>query len=413
MKRMLVIMLALVLISLPMTASAQSIQPVILGSTYTLPAGIESAVLQQLTNNPPQHLTGNYVVTYLERRGPESWFVSVAATTASAPGDFAITENMVWAGTLIITQTGPDQWNGEYIAHHAGKVMASLAQNGGGASITLPFQPGSNAVFGIAGVHGQSESWGVTGMVFVDLVGGANLGSNVMSDAVYAAEGGTIDFLCKDDKNVAVRIVGTKETMLYDHILDNSNLTMSHSFSTGELMGTLRHGTFTGTVPVTCGGASQGANNYHVHWGFVPKNGQFQAGQWVLNVSKEEWSDATTTVHPGQWITNSGDYIPAGTGGDDVPTGTISSPNFWDMTITGLYAVTRGILGVLPEHTANGIAVAMIQGVGIVLRIFYTIADTVLDLTVAFIVFGAILILEGLRLFMVTLRFFKKYIPVM
>jgi hypothetical protein len=417
MRRICIILALLFALVLPGSVHADA--PIILlGSTVNLPEGLSQAVIATLQTNRPND-TPYYVITYIQAESSSVWLVCVAATSVDNPTDFDISENLLWAGTLRITQSVAGQWQGEYVTAgrpHAPK-MAALSSidslgTGGGAFVKFPIQPGANAMYGISGVHGQGE-YGSSGVVFVDLLGGSNMGSNVMSDRAYASATGVVDYLCKDDMNVAMRVdSGSGEVYYYVHLLNNSNLTLGHSFSVGSLLGSLKHGTFTGSDPVRCGAANQQETTYHVHWGFVPKNGQFQANKWILNVSKQTWSDGTTTVRAGQMLSNPGTYVPPGeTAPDDTSIGAGNIVSFWDLIIAGLYAIAGAIVSVLPQHTSSTIFIAMVTGIGVTLRIIYTIADTVLNLSVLWAVLILILILEGMRLLVTILRFIKKYIP--
>jgi hypothetical protein len=99
-----------------------------------------------------------------------------------------------------------------------------------------------------------------SGWKAVDFLSDGNTSAGHAPNRLLAAASGSISYVCRDGTSVVIRIGG----LLYAHLLDNGNLTIGHYFDQGDEIGQLRAGSFNDN----CGWASQGADWFHVHWGF-------------------------------------------------------------------------------------------------------------------------------------------------
>ena len=131
----------------------------------------------------------------------------------------------------------------------------------------------------------------------------------------------------------------------------------------------------------------------------------------ILAISTQIWTCGDKEIAPGKFLTRSGSGGGSGGGGGEGPTQSVPVVNFWDYFILGLYSITEAVASILPQKDPSQMMVAIVRMAGVVLRIGYTLANTVLNLTVLWMVLLAILALEALRGFPIVLRFIKKYIP--
>lgn len=407
MKKIISIMTLCVLLAFPAVARADTI--VLLGSSVPCSDTLKNAVLELLQADPPSTEADNYIISYVEQQSSSQYYISVMGSTATTLADVALDENVVWTGTVILnyTYSGDVGWHGTYMPEVSAELRLSGA--GGGSDIAFPFAGGSTALYGPNGVHGEGQ-YGTNGMYAVDFVGGSTYGANSMPDTVYASAAGEIDYICKDDNNVAIRTKNpqTGDYFLYVHLIDNSSLVYGTNFSRGSVIGKLRHGSWSNAL---CGGTSQQDSSYHVHWMFTPNNGKFQVEGWVLDISTQKFEYNGKIVSKGGFITASGTY--GGGGGDDQPLTQIPAQNFWDYLIQGLVELATGIAGLLPAHTSSSIYTAIITGISVASRIFFILATTVLNMKVALLAAEIIFILEAFRLLMTAIRFIKKYVPLL
>ena len=242
----------------------------------------------------------------------------------------------------------------------------------------FPFR--NNAQYGPKGVH--NAGYGTSGLVAVDLVGGDDMGVGIMPPNVYAADKGTVDYVCTDAIQTAVRThnSATGDYFIYAHMRTNSSLVEGHSFAQGEMMGSLKYGTFDDT----CGYASQNATQYHVHWAFAPKAGKFQVGSCILTVSTQTWACGSTVVHTGQFLAAGGGFVAGGEGGSGTSgagSTVVSDPTFWDYILNGfLSIVDNGILKLLPEHNPFQYTYMLFNVIEIVLRLAWVLAASNINL---------------------------------
>ena len=254
--------------------------------------------------------------------------------------------------------------------------------------------------YGPRGVHGEGD-YGTSNMVAVDLIGGDTLGPGIAGPEVYASDAGTIDYVCNDGTTVAVRTYNstTGDYFLYAHLLDNAGLTVGQPFDRGQLIGSLKYGTF-GSQTSGCGWAEQGDHIYHLHWMFTPRNGSFQAENCILYIADNRW-----VCNGGSKLIGIGEYIAAigggsGTGGDNPlttgtgtggtgSTGGTGQISFFDYLENAMLALIQWIVGVLPDHnTAWGIPAILLNMVKIILRIAFVLLKANFNLIPIFVLVG-------------------------
>lgn len=320
-----------------------------------------------------------YAVTYIEAAGYD-FYVSLVGLNISSPDEeWHFTEEpgspskVLWVGSVKVLATGVIEPLYENGSASSAKV-ASPRLAGGGSHVSFPFAAGSFVIYGPRGVHGSGD-YSTSGMVAVDLVSGDDLGGSAASSAVYASVAGTIDFVCDDDTSVAVRLSGGSETIIYAHLKDNENLTMSHSFEKGEYIGDLKYGSFDDD----CGWAEQKDNHYHLHWMFTPASNAFRAENCILSTTTKKWTCGTQTIGIGGKLFGGG----GGPDGIDTPGNqTNQERSFWDgLLIAFVSIVDRGALKLLPEHNSpTAILTGVINMVRMLFRLVWTLTKFNLNL---------------------------------
>lgn len=396
-KLSLLALLFMLIFSVPEVAIAQTPQPSVTLIDGTTPvSSLTHDALQNYLDQFAPYPAPYYAATSINDEGTDQ-LISLVALNLASPNDPWSMERhdgdtspspVVWAGTIKLYPDG----NGvpystdppQSYAPHLAMIMPSILQAGGGSYVSFPFD--KSAMYGPRGVHGSGD-YGTSGMVAVDLVGGASLGSNVMSDHVYASDTGTIDYVCNDGTSVAVRTYNssTGDYFLYAHLLDNANLTNGTAFTKGAVIGSLKHGTFNDS----CGWAEQDPDIYHVHWMFTPTSGSFRAENYTLNTSDQKWYNGNTAIGTGGWLQNT--YIVGG--GGDNPTGSTQAPSFWDNIVNAIVAFVSTTLAPLPEHTSpTDLLRMLVNGIDLVFRLTYVFARGNLNLVPMFIIIGIVLI---------------------
>ena len=231
-------------------------------------------------------------------------------------------------------------------------------------------------IYGPRAVHGSGD-YGTSGMLAVDLVSGDDLGAGAAPPFAYASDTGTIDYICDDGTSVAVRThnATTDDYFIYAHLLDNANLVIDQSFGRGELLGSIKYGTFDDD----CGWAEQQEDHYHIHWMFEPSNGSFQAEGCVLGIASKKWTCGTQVIGTGGWLYGGGGF---GFGTDDFTGNQASAePSFWDYLVFGFIdMVDNGWLKFLPTHQEYEYFYAVISTVRLLLRIVYVLVRANINL---------------------------------
>lgn len=362
MKNILIVCLLVVMLLPVTTAGAQS-APYVVASTKPISSELRGWLDAWLAVSAPSDAP-YYIVTYWRERNAD-YFVSLVGAVLDSPDQpwsLEEPEKTIWMGSVLVNKTSgevspfssnPPQASGKV----AGLANLRLAAGGGGY-VMFPFQQGASAMYGPRGVHGSGD-YGTSGMLFVDLVSGDDMGVTAAGPQVYAADAGEIDYVCDDGTTVAVRTYNadTGDYFLYAHLLDNANLVENQEFSQGEMIGALKYGSFDPPDP-NCGWAEQHANHYHVHWGFVPAGGTYQVGACILTISTQTWLCGEETVRVGGFLVNSGSYTgSSGTAGTSGSSGTndnastaVRDPTFFDYILAALLQIGYWAFGLLPSH---------------------------------------------------------------
>lgn len=380
------IMLMLPLGLLVQPASAQELQPSqLISINKPISAELRTTVENWLVAYPPSTAV-YYAITYTQPIGFDT-YVSLVGLNIASPDDFWSVvgdefgnQQVIWMDTIRVYEDGTitfpftDRSATSYLFPKFAdlKPLPNLGA-GGGAYVRFPWQPAKAVQYGILGVHDadygtDGGTWGA-----IDLVSGSDMGSGAANDSVYASVSGTITTICDYEDTVAVQLTGGGDSFLYAHLLPNANLVIDHSFQAGQLMGTLKHGSFTDE----CGNAIQKDNHWHLHWGFVKNSGKFQAeGCFLQGIGPASaWKCGNTNIkvlgylyHYGNIGINPDD----GTVGYHGVEGAGGGPSFWAYFLNGAKGIFDALfMNNLPEHSSvtTQLITPIMNGVKIVFRI--------------------------------------------
>jgi len=331
----------------------------LVGTTISIDKGVEEKINHWLSVDPPNGLRW-WIVTDASQIG-QDWRVSlVGLNEYNSPTTWRLDDGTAaWTGSITIHPDGTLQVNNRQASY---KLASPNEQTGGGA-VYFPWARGKSMMYGIRGVHGAGD-FGTTGMYAIDWMGGDDLGSGVAGDTVYASATGTIDYVCNDGKSVAVRLQSGDDYYLYAHLQNNANLTIGHTFNARENIGSLVHGSFSGS----CGSADQSDNHYHLHWMFTPdNNGYFQVEGCILDISQQTWTCGRDTRGPGEYIADDG--TGSGGGGGDDPSTTNEDVTFFDFVLVGFLQFWQTIIDAMPPHETLEYTEILFNTIKLVLRI--------------------------------------------
>jgi len=306
---------ALVLIGciiLPAAADSTRTELNLVPGTVIVEAEIESAILNALLD---AHETAGgadfYSISDIQVKG--AWrFVSVVGL-ASVNSDLTWTlDSSIWNGLVLLHQEEDGHWAGAVagtveFSQQLAEVPETLidGRSKGGLdplersllataeAYDFPWEPGTSMYYGVLGVHSAGFAGIVGNWKAVDFLSDGDTSVGHAPNRLLAAAPGTISYVCRDSLSVAVLV----DDLLYVHLLDNSKLTLGYTFDRGEEMGALKTGSFN----APCGYAYQGADWFHVHWGF-PDTGSFEAGGWTLDFSDELWRRGDETRGVYSWF---------------------------------------------------------------------------------------------------------------
>lgn len=392
---------------------AQGETPYVIDSTKPMDADLRSYLDAWLAADPPSDVP-YYIVTNVSNRSTH-WIVSLVGVDLASPDDeWSLEENnTTWMGTVTVGGDGTVSPFSHNIQTTRVNGRASIRfAAGGGSYVAFPFAAGTSALYGSLGVHGSGE-YGTNGMLFVDLVGGDNMGSSSMPPNVYASDAGEIDYVCDDGVNVAVRTYNaeTGDYFLYAHLLDNASLDYEVEFAQGELIGDLKYGTFEGGSP-SCGAASQSESHYHVHWGFVPSGGKYQVGSCILSVSTQAWTCGDEVIKTGGYLSGGGGDV-----GTDDSGAALSDPTFFDYILAGIVGlVSRSIVDLLPAHEPFAYTYAIYNVVQLLFKLVFVFIQSNVSLRWVFIVilyaFSLKILVGAISIIPLVFRFFKWIVPV-
>jgi hypothetical protein len=389
----LIILLVLALMPLSTAHSQAQDVPHVVATTIPVNVDVRAAVDELLATNAPVNVP-DYVITYAKPRGVFNWRVSVAAADPYSP-DWHI-EDALWWGTMLLSASSNGGFRAEYSAsavRHGSAKLASLSLPnlrlvGGSPHVSFPFTSGRSMMYGTSGIH--NGTLGTVGMVAIDFMGGSNLGTNIAGDVIYASDVGVIDTVCQDSATVGIRTYDAvaNEYFVYLNLLDNASLEEAHAFVKGDVIGSLKHGSFDDT----CGHADQANNHWHLHWGFMPSNGQYIVGKWTFSTTTQRFVEPHGSVSPGQYIQNTD----TGNGDDDPLAGT--EPGFFDLILEGVTMIVHELfLPLMPEHEDIAFLQTVVNGMIGVMAVAYVMTKGSLTLYPAFIVIGLIFAMEIIR----------------
>lgn len=396
--------------------------PYIIDSMKPIPVELRGWLNDWLAVDPPSDAP-YYIVTYSKDRGVDVVVSLVGVDLASPDEEWSLddAEKTIWIGTVVVNNSSGEvsPFSPPVTAKKAPGLMSFSLAPGGGSYVAFPFAYGMVAQYGPRGVHGSGD-YGTSGMLFVDLVSGDDMGATAAPPYVYAADAGTVDYVCDDGTTVAVRTFNSTsgDYFLYAHLLDNANLEMSHAFGAGELIGSLKYGSFD-PPGSNCGWAEQHAKHYHVHWGFVPANGMYQVGSCILTISSQVWQCGDKTVKIGDFLSGGGGFsTPGSSSGTSGAGATVNDPTFFDYVIAGIVTVvSRGIFDLLPSHQPFQYTYMITNIVTMFFRLLWVLVASNISLRWLFIVllvgfsFKAVMGLAWFGAFL--LKTWKSLVPIL
>jgi len=432
------IIAALLIAAMPVNAQAEPGQIVSINSPISSEL---RATLDTWLQDPPSEAV-YYAVTYTQSTGngtyvsiagldldsPEEEWSLTGTTSTDTEGNVSVENKVLWMDTILVGEDGSISYpfqrpQASAIFKNAMPIEAPLYGAGGGAYVMFPWQPAKAVQYGIAGLHMAELGWNVG--YAVDLKSGSEMGSGAASDAVYASAGGTVSYMCDFGGAIAFRITGADD-FLYANLLSNENLQIGETFSPGEKLGTLRHGSFVDP----CASVVQTNSQWELHWGFILSSDyKFQAEGCILKGNFNPltgafisplatWTCGNTKVKPLGFLYHYGNISASpenGTIGTHVLVGNGGGPSFWEYLLEGATNILNIlILDKLPAHDSsmNTFINAIMNGVKIVFRIVNVLIRGNLNLapaaTVILIAIGVKMALGTLTLAGYILRIIKS-----
>ena len=387
-----------------------------------------------------------WVVTgHADTDHPDYQFVSVVGMIVDDPteADSWTLESGVWMGLAIVE----DEGDGTYTAAFEGSTgynnrlddadLSDPSYNAGGGSGSyryyFPWVSGTLARYGYKAVHDDvgppGTGYGARGWLAVDFVGGTvGYPDNIFPNGAYVVEAGEVSFKCQDEVQTFVQI----GNFLYGHLVYNSNLDEGSYHNQGDYLGALVTGTHRMTDPgVWCGEMDQMPTSYHLHLGFKPSGNYFQMEDWVLNLETQKWVKGSEEVAPLEHLMAEwgkyGDVPPIPTPGGPTPTpgGPTPTPipyvveggsagggaSFWNGFISMAESIVRNRTSDMESHAHRDVSNLTVSGVRIAVSTVYVLLRSNLNLTITMIVFGALFILEPVRILRSIWMGIKEMIP--
>lgn len=363
MKRLSILMLLVMLFS-TVPVQAQSADPYVIRSTKPISDELRDNLNMWLANDPPS-LAPYYIVTYSKQKTGYIIVSLVGVDLPSPDAEWNLSEYpSLWMGTVKVFADGTI--SPLSFATHAPKMASLHTAAGGGSYVGFPWEAGKTVIYGPRGVHGDGD-YGTEGLLAVDFVSGTGFGPSAAGDGVYASDDGIVDYVCEDDTSTAIRThnATTGDYFVYAHILANDNLDYDVEFAKGELIGSLKHGSFDDT----CGWAEQQSTSWHVHWMFQPASGSFRAEDCRLTVSTERWDCDGDSVGTGEVIYGGGGSGAQSAEGLGTATGgrADTQATFWDYFLGGIIRVMDVMFfKQLPEHGSWQFLAAIYNAIDIV-----------------------------------------------
>jgi hypothetical protein len=367
-----------------------------------------------LLANPPQGEDPHRIYGVADTSNDSgTWNISIMNLVNVTGPDYEwnFENNVVWAGSLDCTGTDPN-WT-------CSLYQPVVGGEGGEGSVLWPWRPGTSAVYGVSGIHGLNSGF-LPGSRAIDFVGDDNWGSDIMPAVAYAAADGTITSACHDDHSAGIVVdSGAAGKFLYLHLNKNdTTLAKGNHVYAGKPISSLTYGSFgdyngNPSCPTTCadgtdcrcGCASQGINQYHLHFATIPVDGYILLGGCQINTNTGNILCGTTNYKINSRIPNGGSsYQPTpnpsgnGSGSTSPTTSALGGEHIWDGLVNGLVDVADNVRSLFPAHTSlnlsDKVSNASTQIFSIVmfvngLQLFYLVPT--------FIIIGVILTIEAGR----------------
>ncbi len=245
----------------------------------------------------------------------EHMLVSVIGLAGLTPGmPWNLPDNGAWFGLVALERVADDRWAGAVegtpdfsalLARMPDRVLDASAKLGldplrrpalPASAYRFPWPDGTSMYYGTLGVHANGFPSLVSGWLAVDMLSDGNTAAGHAPNQLVASAAGTITYRCTPaagETSTAIKI----GNLMYTHLLYSANLYVGRTVTQGETLGQLKSGTFS----EVCGYASQGADWFHVHWGF-PNSSPFEAGGWSLNLSDSVWRRGNELRSSNTWM---------------------------------------------------------------------------------------------------------------
>ncbi len=360
--------------------------------SVTVDAALSTAIRGYLEAAMP-YPTYQYAVTNIDTLADSSLLISyIALTAVSDPENWNAFENALGMGTL----TALNQSGTYIVSAGPGDLSASSSS---GSSYIFPFASGSSAAFGARGVHDAGFS--MAGYKAVDFW--SDGASGHAANAVYAAAGGKVAWICRDGYQQAMQI----GPFVYAHLSPNGAKT-GDEYTQGQLISSLKTGNIASTYK--CGWASQAAGSFHLHFGFKPQGIPNGAGitieSWTLNISNQQWTNGNKTVAVGGWL-------PATwTGSTPNPgSGATFASGLWNGILSGFLGIVNIIVPIFPDHEAQNIGLHVTAALSTYLAVFYMLIKTTFRMEIPIIVVSIIITLELVRMAYAAWKLILKALP--
>lgn len=305
---------AIALASMPIQAAPADSGITFIHGTREIERSVQDALVLALQNASAE-TNGARVFAVTDVQGAADWsFISIAGLAQRPEGRWSI-EDAAWVGLALVVRNTDGAWSAGLKGQpDFATLMALVPDNELDASVRaallpghrplspdaytyiFPWQPGKSMYYGSFGVHAGGYA-GLGAYKAVDFLSDGDTSAGHAPNMLLASAGGTIDYMCKDSVNTAIRI----GSLMYVHIISNTNLAVGQTFSQGAALDKMQTGSFSDL----CGWANQQPNWFHVHWMFpdtTSTTGTFQANGWTLTLSDSTWRRGAQTVVPQQWM---------------------------------------------------------------------------------------------------------------
>jgi Concanavalin A-like lectin/glucanases superfamily len=395
-------------------------------SPFSITIALQNALASVLIAAPPTGSSGDvYGVINAQSDGSGGWYISMVNIVGvdSPYTNWDALSNGGWRGSMDCTGSEPT-WTCAYY------VPAPLPGGGDSTGLVFPWQQGTYAVYGPEGIHHDNLKF--SGDDAVDFLGDDAWQSS-MPPYMYAPVSGTVEWSCQGPHNggIILKTPSGDEFMLFHLAPNQSAFTIGTVFQQGAEIGRLAYGTFNDTIaPYYCGDAHQAANEYHVHFAWMPSGTTFSMGGCILNLSSQNWVCGNTTIPPtgqGQIMNNGGSApVPTPAGPTPTPGGPTSTPVVGGYTpVGGGEHVWNGIIQavidfintnagtLLGRHTPNPkLAFAVNQVWTTDMSIVWMVqALNMITIIPGLFIWGLILLIEGIRWVYVAYRYIVRLFP--